>query len=82
MDSLATGLLSAVLESMVVNESKLAGQFDVEISWRPDTVTPDASDKRPSLFTAMEEQLGLKLTAQRRSVDVLVVDQIQRPTAN
>lgn len=82
LDGLAAGLLSSVLESMVVNEAKVDGRFDVELSWRPDNVSADANDKRPSLFTALEEQLGMKLTAQRRPVDVLVVDEIQRPKPN
>ena len=82
LDGFASGLLSAVLESMVVNESTLDGRFDVELVWRPDDVSVDANDKRPSLFTALEEQLGMKLTAQRRTVDVLVIDQIQRPKPN
>lgn len=81
LDALA-GLVSSLLESRVVNESNVDGWFDFEMSWRPDNVSADANDRRPSLFTAMEEQLGLKLTAGRRSVEVLVVDQIQRPTAN
>ena len=82
IDVLASGLVSSVLESTVVNESKLDGRFDIELSWRPDSVTADANDRRPSFFTAMEEQLGLKLTAQRRPVEVLVIDALQRPTAN
>jgi uncharacterized protein (TIGR03435 family) len=79
-DLLASGLMSAVLESLVLNESKVAGHFDVELSWRPDTA--DAADSRASFMTAVEEQLGMKLTAQRRPVQVLVVDRLQRPTAN
>ena len=63
MDLLASGLVSSVLESTVVNESTLDGRFDVELSWRPDNVSADANDRRPSFFTAVEEQLGMKLTA-------------------
>ena len=81
LDLLASGLMSAVLEGLVVNESNVDGHFDVELSWRPDTAIP-ANDPRPSFTTAVEEQLGMKLTAQKRSVQVLVIDQIQRPTAN
>jgi uncharacterized protein (TIGR03435 family) len=81
LDLLASGLMSAVLESLVINESNVPGHFDVELSWRLDTAAADA-DARPSFMTAVEEQLGLKLTAQRRPVQVLVIDQIQRPTAN
>ena len=79
-DLLASGLMSALLESVVLNESKVDGHFDVELSWRPDTA--DAADSRASFVTAVEEQLGMKLTAQRRPVQVLVVDRLQRPTAN
>ena len=82
MDSLASTLVSSILERTVVNESKLDGRFDVELSWRPDNVGGDANDRRPSFFTAVEEQLGMKLTAQRRPVDVLVIDRIERPTEN
>jgi uncharacterized protein (TIGR03435 family) len=82
IDQLASGLVSAVLESTVVNESELDGHFDVELSWRPDNVSGDANDRRPSFFTAIEEQLGMKLIAQRRPVEVLVIDRIERPTPN
>jgi uncharacterized protein (TIGR03435 family) len=81
-DALATGLVSSVLESMVVNESKLEGRFDVELSWRPENLGADPNDSRPSFFTAVAEQWGMKLTAQRRPVDVLVIDQIDRPKPN
>ena len=82
LDLLASGLMSAVLESLVLNESRVDGYFDVELSWRPDTATGDAADARPSFVTAVEEQLGMKLTAQRRSVAALVIDRIERPTTN
>ena len=81
-DLLASGLMSAVLESLVLNESHVDGHFDVELSWRPDTATADAADSRASFITAIEEQLGMKLTSQRRPVQMLVIDRIQRPTAN
>lgn len=41
-----------------------------------------APDAGPTLFTALEEQLGLKLQASKGPVDVVVIDQIQQPTAN
>ena len=55
---------------------------DVELSWRPDVagVATDPNDARPSFFTAIEEQLGMKLTAGRRPVDVLIVESVDRPT--
>lgn len=75
---LAEGMLTSLVESVVRDESNIAGVFDVELSWRP--ASADANDPRPSLFTAIEEQLGLKLNATRRPVDVIVIESIQRPT--
>lgn len=80
LDRLAEGALSLMLDQVVRNESGVAGTFDVELSWRPDTADP--TDNRPSFFTAVEEQLGMRLSPQRRPVDVLVIDSIERPTAN
>jgi uncharacterized protein (TIGR03435 family) len=72
-------MLSALARQLVVDETGIEGKFDVSASWRPDTAAADPNDPRPSLFTAMKEQLGLKLEAQRRPVDVLVIDHIERP---
>lgn len=76
---LAEGMLSTVRGELVVNETGIPGTFDVELSWRPET-SSDANDARPAFSTALEEQLGLKLDPQRRPVDVLVVQSIERPT--
>ncbi|HEY1306767.1 MAG TPA: TIGR03435 family protein [Vicinamibacterales bacterium] len=76
---LAEGMLSTVRGELVVNETGIPGTFDVELSWRPETST-DANDGRPAFSTALQEQLGLKLEPQRRPVDVLVVQSIERPT--
>jgi len=76
LDRLAGGMMSLMLDQVVYDESNTAGIFDVDLSWRPDDAPPD--DARPSFFTAVEEQLGLKLTPQRRPVDVLVVESIAR----
>lgn len=78
LDRLADGPLSLLLNEVVRNESGIAGTFDAELSFRPETA--DASDGRPSLFTAVEEQFGVKLTPQRRPVEVLVIDALARPT--
>lgn len=74
----ADGMLTTLVQDLVRDETNVSGVFDVELSWRP--VTADASDPRPALFTAIEEQLGLKLNATRRPVDVLIVESIQHPT--
>ncbi len=63
----------------VIDETGLTGFYRFDLHWTPDNL-PDANG--PSLFTAIPEQLGLKLEAKRRPVEVIVVDSIQRPTEN
>jgi len=71
MDDLARNF-APIAGRAVTNRTGLAGIFDLEFTWN-DT-------EGPSLFTAVQEQLGLKLEAQRGPVDVLVIDSAQRPT--
>jgi len=71
-------LLSNLLRQLVIDETAMAGAYDMTASWRPDAAATDPSEARPSMFTALEEQLGLKLKADRRSTDVLVIDTIER----
>ena len=61
----------------VVDKTGLTGSYDLELEFTPDQ-SPDTSG--PSLFTAMQEQLGLKLDAQRAPVEVLVIDRLEKPT--
>ncbi len=69
---------------MIVDQTGLAGKkFDFELSWADDRRGADeAADAGPSIFTAIEEQLGLKLVPARGPVDVLVIDHIERPSPN
>lgn len=59
------------------DETGIVGTFDVELSWRPEGA--DANDERPAFVTAMQEQLGLKLEPQRRPVEMLVIESLDRP---
>lgn len=70
-------MLSSTVERLVVDRTGLAGDFDVELQWAPDGTAPD---DRPSIFTAVEEQLGLKLESTRAPVEVLVIDRVEHPT--
>jgi uncharacterized protein (TIGR03435 family) len=78
LTQLAEGMLSTMRREVVRDETGIAGAFDVTMSWRPDNAANDPNDSRPAFFTAIQEQLGLKLEPQRRNVDVLVIDQIER----
>jgi len=77
--------LSPIAGRSIIDRTGLTGGFDLELTWTPDLPSGNAADgpppanDGPSLFTAMQEQLGLKLDAQRGPVDVLVIDSAVRP---
>jgi uncharacterized protein (TIGR03435 family) len=81
---LASGL-TRILERPVIDKTSLSGTFDMELSWTPDptmmpngvTSPPNVPPGGPSIFTALEEQLGLKIVSDRAPVDVLVVDRLK-----
>jgi uncharacterized protein (TIGR03435 family) len=78
-------ILSQSTQRIVVDQTGLTGTYDFDLIWAPDegptaTVPPAADQNRPSLFTALQEQLGLKLESRTGPVDVLVIDHVERPT--
>ena len=85
MDLLASSL-SARLQGIVENRTGLAGYYALDLKFSPEalsTAAPvTADDIQPSLGTALREQLGLALETARAPVEVLVIDHVQRPTAN
>jgi uncharacterized protein (TIGR03435 family) len=72
----------------VVDQTGLTGSYDLTLDWAPDNAvaTPDApndSAAGPSLFTALQEQLGLKLDSTKGPVEILVIDRAEKtPTEN
>jgi uncharacterized protein (TIGR03435 family) len=66
-----------VIERKVFDRTGVAGAFDVDLRW---SIEP--GDGEASIFTALQEQLGLRLQSARGPVDVLVVDHAERPTEN
>jgi uncharacterized protein (TIGR03435 family) len=78
-----TKILSMQLGKKVVDKTGLTGQYDFNLHWSRAAADTDASDNTagPSLFTAIQEQLGLKLVPQQGPVDVLVVDHVEKPEA-
>ncbi|HLG58848.1 MAG TPA: TIGR03435 family protein [Vicinamibacterales bacterium] len=93
IDDLASVMQSAVLDRPVVDRTGLPGRYDFMLRWTPDETqfagldvrvpAPSNSvDAPPALFTAFQEQLGLKLESTRAPVEVLVIDRIDRPSEN
>jgi uncharacterized protein (TIGR03435 family) len=79
--------LSTVLGRPVVDKTGLDGLFDISLTWTPDPTSgvpanPFVDPNGPSLFTAIQEQLGLKLQSSRGPVDVIVVDHAEKPGGN
>jgi len=79
--------LSPSVGRVIVDRSQLAGLFDFDLSWTPDQPIRVLDDVPPitidpngtSIFTALQEQLGLKLESARGPVDVVVIDTVRRP---
>jgi len=72
--------LAAILKSTVVNKTGFTGMFDLHLEYAPVEDTDDTA--RPSIFTALQEQLGLRLESAKGPVEVLVVDHVERPSDN
>ena len=80
--------LGLQLRRPVIDKTGLSGRYDIQLDWTPDEMQARESGaeledaSKPSLTTALKEQLGLRLDAQRGTIDVLVVDHLQRPSEN
>ena len=74
--------LGGMTGRVVVDKTGLAGPFDLDLKWTPDQAigAGGAQTDGTSLFAAMQEQLGLRLEAQRAPVEVLVINSAERPT--
>jgi uncharacterized protein (TIGR03435 family) len=85
-----TSMLALVLGRTVMEKTGLTGRYDIDLTFTPerqlpagvDAPSPNADLGGPSIFTAVREQLGLKLEQQRDQEEVLVIDHIERPSEN
>ena len=80
----------------VVNQTGLAGEYDIELEWTPDPgqaggpfggpppgdAPPPVDSSGPSIFTAVQDKLGLKLEATKTAVKMIVIDAIEKPSEN
>jgi uncharacterized protein (TIGR03435 family) len=84
---------SRVLDRPVVNQTSLEGRYDFTLQWTPDETqfggqgaraqaAAEGAEAPPDLFTAMQQQLGLKMEATKAPADVLVIDSVEKPSAN
>ncbi len=96
MPDFAMWFQSGVTDRPVVDQTGIKGRYDIRLKWTPDdsqfaqfggsgfhTPPPsDAADAPPNLYTAIQEQLGLKIEATKAPDDVMVIDHVEKPGAN
>ena len=92
LEMLANLLSGPSTQRLVLDRTGLTGSWDLDVKYTPDPSqlppgmsladAPGVDPNGPSLFTALEEQLGLKLRAARGPVEVLVIESVQQPTPN
>jgi uncharacterized protein (TIGR03435 family) len=96
MAGFATWMQSGVMDKPVVDETELSDRYDFTLKWTPDesqfaqfrgtgAVVPTPTDDPkapPSLYTAMQEQLGLKMGPAKFPDDVIVIDHVEKPSEN
>ncbi len=91
------GTLASQLGRPVIDRTGLKGKFDFKLHWTPDpgepmgpfggpqppgTDAPPPDLNAPSIFTAIQEQLGLRLESQKGPVDLIVIDRVEKPSEN
>jgi uncharacterized protein (TIGR03435 family) len=98
MAELAARLLSGTVDRPVIDKTGLAGMFDIHLEYAPDNTmgvsarlngedapalaAPPSDAAGLSIFTAIQQQLGLKLSPEKGPIEVLIVDSIERPSEN
>jgi uncharacterized protein (TIGR03435 family) len=96
MADFATWMQNGVMDRPVVDQTGLTDRYDFHLLWTPDesqfaqfrsvgaVVPPPTDDAKapPSLYTAIQEQLGLKMEATKAPDDVIVIDHVERPSPN
>ena len=93
MDEFSKMLQNNAVDRPVVNQTGLSGKYTFSLVWTPETAlaaapnpnalaSADRADVPPDVFTAVQQQLGLKLDAARVRIDTLVVDKVEKPSDN
>lgn len=74
--------LSSTLGRRVIDQTGLTGAYTLSLKWTPDDRAATGDNSPPSLVTAIQEQLGLRLESTKGPVDILVIDHAEKPTEN
>jgi uncharacterized protein (TIGR03435 family) len=89
MAELASVMQRAALDRPVVDQTGLRGRYDFDLSWTPDAtqfgglgLAGTAESTKPDLFTALQQQLGLRLEATKGPIETLVIDGARKPDNN
>lgn len=89
-----TTVLSQFVQRLVIDRTELRGPFDLHLSWTPERLLPPGppppgapplppvDPNGPSIFAALQEQLGLKLEPQQAPLEVVVIDRVEQPAAD
>jgi uncharacterized protein (TIGR03435 family) len=82
MPTLAGVLSDSGLHGLVVDRTGLKGSGDFSLKWSPDYAEEQGGANIVSIFTAIQDELGLKLKPVKLPVDTLVIDHVEMPTEN
>jgi len=98
MKEFVEGMQSAVMDKPVIDQTGLTEKYDFNLKWTPDdsqfaafrgagappppTPPADEANAPPSLYTAVQEQIGLKMGPGKAPDDVIVIDHVEKPSAN
>ena len=81
--STLVNLLSSQMQRIVIDKTGLTGNYDLDLTWsRDDGIAPSPDSNAPSIFTALQEQLGLHLQPSKSPVETFVIDHVELPTEN
>jgi uncharacterized protein (TIGR03435 family) len=75
-------MMQYFLDRPVIDQTELKGRYDFMLQWTTDATLNNDPKAPPGLFTAVQEQIGLKITPTKGAAEVLVIDHAERPDAN
>jgi uncharacterized protein (TIGR03435 family) len=82
MGDFILGMQFFLPERPIVDQTGLTGRYDIRLRYTPDEAHATEANAQPGIFTAIQDQLGLKLEPVKAAVDVFVIDRVERPGEN